>query len=529
MIPDRRCFLLQTGRLLSLAALAAAYPGAALARTSAYPFGLGVASGSPRANSVVLWTRILSDPLNAESVKEAPLLLRWEIAEDEAFKRIVADGATTALHELAHSVHVDVSGLRPDRWYWYRFMLGDAVSPIGRTRTTPAADALPTRMRFAVASCQHWDFGHYAAHRHIAAEAPDLVAFLGDYIYERGRYDLQHPDSPSGRGDETITLKDYRARYAQYKSDLHLQAAHHAAPWIVTWDDHEVANDYANDRDERLDDNFMARRAAAYQAFYEHMPIRLTPRPAGAHDFTGLRIYDCVKWGRLAQFHLLDNRQYRDYQACQRPGRGGSNIVTARCSDRLAPTRSLLGPDQESWLANEFARSKARWNLLAQQTLMAQSMSVPPAQSRDEDRFWNDGWDGYPASRDRLLNNMTKHRLANPMVLSGDVHTFYAADLRQDFSRPVSDDNPIVATEFCGTSITSRSRAQSITDQIVANNPHLHYGRSDRRGFMMMDMTPVSSTARFQALDDVAREDSGVSTLASFLVENGRTGAIRTG
>ncbi len=529
MLPERRLFLSQTTRLLSLAALAAACPGAALARTSAYPFSLGVASGSPRDTGVVLWTRLLPEPLNPEAMTRAPLSVRWEVAEDEAFKRIVADGVATALHELAHSVHVDVTGLRPDRWYWYRFMLGDAISPVGRTRTAPAADALPARMRFAVASCQHWDFGHYAAHRHIAAAEPDLVAFLGDYIYERGQYDLKHPDAPSGRGDESITLADYRSRYAQYKSDPHLQAAHHAAPWIVTWDDHEVANDYASDRDERLDDNFLSRRAAAYQAFYEHMPIRLVPRPGEAHDFSNLRIYDRMEWGLLAQFHLLDNRQYRDYQACQRPGRGGSNVVTARCTDRLASTRSLLGAQQESWLTEGFARSRARWNLLAQQTLMAQSLHVPPAQSREDDRFWNDGWDGYPASRDRLLNGMKKHRLANPIVLSGDVHTFYAADLRQDFSRLASDDNPVVATEFCGTSITSRSRAQSITEQIVASNPHLHYGRSDRRGFLFMELTPSSSTARFQALDDVSREDSGISTLASFVVESGRAGAIRIG
>lgn len=529
MHPERRLFLSHTGRLLSLAALAAAYPGAALARTSVYPFTLGVASGSPRDTGVVLWTRIVPEPLNPESMTPAPLSVRWEVAEDEAFKLIVADGVATALHELAHSVHVDVTGLRPDRWYWYRFMLGDAVSPTGRTRTAPAADVLPARMRFAIASCQHWDFGHYGAHRHIAAEAPDLVAFLGDYIYERGRYDLRHPDSPSGRSDESITLNDYRARYAQYKSDLHLQAAHHAAPWIVTWDDHEVANDYASDRDERLDGNFLMRRAAAYQAFYEHMPIRLLPRPAGSHDFSRLRIYDRVEWGRLAQFQLLDNRQHRDYQACQRPGRGGSNIVTASCTDRLAPTRSLLGTEQEAWLADGFARSRARWNLVAQQTLMAQTMHTSPAQSREDERFWNDGWDGYPAARNRLLNDMRKHRLTNPIVLSGDVHTFYAADLRQDFSRPISGDNPNVATEFCGTSITSRSRAQSTTDQIVANNPHLQYGRSDRRGFVLMEMTPASSTARFQALDDVSRADSGISTLASFVVESGRAGAVRTG
>jgi alkaline phosphatase D len=475
----------------------------------------------------VLWTRILPDPLNARSVEPAPLLVQWEIAEDEAFKHIAAKGNATALPELAHSVHVDVTGLRPDRWYWYRFMLADAVSPVGRTRTAPAAEALPASLRFAFASCQHWEFGQFAAHRHIAAAAPDLVAFLGDYIYEWGRLDLQHPTAPRSRIDESMTLEDYRARYAQYKSDPHLQAAHLAAPWIVTWDDHEVANDYGNDRDERLATNFLARRAAAYQAFYEHMPIRLSALPNGANRFAHLRMYERYDWGRLAQFHVLDDRQYRSYHACPPAGRGGSNSVTSSCAERLEPARSLLGSEQEAWLANGFASSEARWNILAQQTLMAQSTQVPIARPEDG-RFWTDGWDGYPAARKRLFDSMVKHRLANPLVISGDVHTFYAADLKQDFQRAASAGNPVIATEFCGTSVTSSSRPQARTDQYVAHNPHIKFGRSDRRGFVMMELTPARAVARFQALDDVWRADSAVTTLASFAVEDGRAGAVRT-
>jgi alkaline phosphatase D len=527
MHPDRRSFLAHSARLLSLAALSSAFPTHALTRISDYPFSLGVASGSPRPGSVVLWTRILPNPLDARSAGPLPYTVRWEIAEDEAFRHVAAKGSTTALPELAHSVHVDANGLRPDRWYWYRFMLGDAVSPIGRTRTAPAANAMPASLRFAFASCQHWEFGQYAAHRHIAAEAPDLVAFLGDYIYEWGPYELAHPAAPRKRGNESFTLADYRARYAQYKSDPHLQASHLVAPWIVTWDDHEVANDYANDRDERLDQHFLARRAAAYQAFYEHMPVRLSALPEGPQRFAHLRIHDRLDWGRLARFHVLDNRQYRTYHACQRQGRGGSDSVTSSCAERADPARTLLGAEQEAWLMEGFATSRAQWNFIAQQTLMAQASQIPVADEHGG-RFWNDGWDGYPEARLRLLEGMRKHKLANPVVVSGDVHTFYAADLKPDFFRKTGVNNPVVATEFCGTSVSSSGRAQERIDRYVAQNPHIKYGRGDRRGYAVVEVTPERSAVRFQALDDVRLAESGQFTAASFIVEDGRPGVKRT-
>jgi alkaline phosphatase D len=525
MQSDRRAFLAQSARLLSLAALSAVFPTSAIGRITSYPFGLGVASGSPRPTSVMLWTRILPDPLNVQSAGTQPLTVQWEMAEDEAFKRIAAKGKVTALPELAHSVHVNASNLRPDRWYWFRFMLGDAISPVGRTRTAPSAETLPPMLRFAFASCQHWEFGQYAAHRHIAAEAPDLVAFLGDYIYEWGPYDLTHPASPRQRSNESVTLAAYRARYAQYKSDPHLQSSHLVAPWIVTWDDHEVANDYANDRDERLDANFLNRRAAAYQAFYEHMPVRLPALPTRAQGFAHMRIYDRYDWGRLARFHVLDDRQYRSYQACQQTGRGGSASISSSCTERLESARTLLGQTQEGWLANGFASSRANWNFIAQQTLMAQLSQVPLTNA--EGRFWNDGWDGYPAARQRLFEDLIKHCVANPIVLSGDVHSFYAADLKQDLDQPISFDNRVIATEFCGTSVTSNSRPQSRTDQYVAQNPHIKYGRSDCRGFVMMEVTPGRSTVRFQGLDDVWQADSGVTTVAHFVVEAGQPGVIK--
>lgn len=526
MQSDRRLFLSHVSRLMSLAALSTAYPGIAYGRVATYPFSLGVASGSPRPTSIVLWTRILPDPLNGESAGASAFSVRWEIAEDDAFNCIAAKGSATALPALAHSIHVDATGLRPDRWYWYRFMLGDAVSPVGRTRTTPSSEMMPASLRFAFASCQHWEFGEYGAHRHIAGEAPDLIAFLGDYIYEWGPYDLVHPASPRRRSNESFTLADYRSRYAQYKSDPHLQSSHLAAPWIVTWDDHEVANDYADARDERLDPRFLSRRAAAYQAFYEHMPVRLSAMPEGPDRFASLRIYDRFDWGRLARFHVLDNRQYRSHQACQQAMRGGSTSVTTACKERNDSARTMLGQDQEAWLEEGFATSAARWNILAQQTLMAQASQVPIT-SVDDGRFWNDGWDGYPAARERLLDGLRKHRVNNPVVISGDVHSFYAAELRPNFQQQASADNPAIATEFCGTSVTSSSRPQKRTDQYVAQNPHIKYGRSDRRGYVMMEMTPERMKVRYRALDDVLRAETGASTIASFIVDDGKPGITR--
>jgi alkaline phosphatase D len=520
----RRLFLLDAARLA--AATTAATPSLLLAAPSngaGYPFGLGVASGAPLPDSVILWTRILPNPLDATSSPRLAVPLRWEVAADDAFRTIVAKGSAIATPELAHSVRVNVVGLQPARWYWYRFLLGDAVSPVGRTRTAPAAGSMPDMLKLAVASCQHWEFGSYAAHRHIAAANPDLVAFLGDYIYEWGAYQLQHPQR-AVRRDESFTLDDYRRRYAQYKSDVQLQAAHLVAPWIVTWDDHEVANDYAALRDERLSPTFAQRRAAAYQAFYEHMPLRLPP----PKRFASVRLFQRLDWGRLARFHVLDDRQYRAVQACPRPGAGGSSSVSpASCPALRDPRRSMLGMEQEAWLEAGLRSSRARWNVLAQQTLMAQSSQIPVT-SAEGGRFWTDGWDGYPAARRRLLDTLVQTRAANPLVLGGDVHTFYATELRRDVMRPVSGANPVVATEFVGTSITSSSRPQQRTDQYVALNPHIKYGRSDRRGWMLLELTPRETRTRFLGLDEVRDANSGQRVLAQFRVADGRAGVEQT-
>ncbi|MEK7874831.1 MAG: alkaline phosphatase D family protein, partial [Pseudomonadota bacterium] len=347
------------------------------------------------------------------------------------------------------------------------------MSPVGRTRTTPAPDAALERLRFAFASCQQYEQGYYAAHRHLAAEDLDLIVFLGDYIYESswGRNHVRKHATA-----EPYTLADYRARHAQYKTDPDLQRSHAAAPWIVTWDDHEVDNDYANDRSEDLDPEFLVRRAAAYQAYYEHMPLARHSLPRGP----GAQIYDRFSFGDLVQFHVLDDRQYRAHQACAKPGRGGSNVVDD-CAERLASDHTMLGAAQEAWLADGLARTRARWNVIAQQTLMAQHDRKPgPGQS-----FWTDGWDGYPAARARLLNDITRLKPSNPLVIGGDVHCNWVADLKPDFDDPKS---PVVATEFCGTSITSQGPSQKQVQTMLAENPHLRYGEGTKRGYVKMDI-----------------------------------------
>ncbi|WP_339936551.1 alkaline phosphatase D family protein [Undibacterium luofuense] len=526
---SRRVFMQRLLQLSSLAALSHAFPGYAAEKSQAYPFTLGVASGSPRSDSVILWTRLLADALSTTPLAAVPLKVLWEIAEDEQFRQIVNKGEVTALPELAHSVHVEATGLKPGRWYWYRFMHGDAVSPAGRTRTTPEADSMAT-CKVALASCQHWEFGEFAAHRHIAGTHPDLIVFNGDYIYEWGPYDLKHPAQPRRRDIESFTLSEYRARYAQYKSDPHLQAAHLAAPWLVTWDDHEIANDYANDRDERLDLRFIERRAAAYQAFYEHMPVRLHQAIPKGNEFAALRIYDRCDWGRLIRFHILDARQYRSYQACTPHQRGGSAMISpGNCSDLRDPTRTMLGYEQEQWLSRGLAKSTARWNTVVQQTLMAQCRRqnvVNPANNTSDFKVWTDGWDGYPLARQRLLQSLQSSKAQNPVIWSGDVHTFYAASLRADFNKSVSVENPVLASEYCVTSVTSNSMPQEETDQLVAHNPHLHFGRSDARGFIVADFSENRMQVQMMALQDVSKADSGVSVLKTFITEDGKPGVI---
>ena len=496
--------------LKTLAALGAAH---ALPSFAANPFSLGVASGYPSADGMVLWTRL------AGTLEPLAVPVRWEIGADEAMKSIVASGTASADPAWAHAVHVEVQGLAPERWYWYRFMTAGAESPVGRTRTAPAAKSADARLRFAFASCQHYEQGYFGAYRHIAGDAPDLVAFLGDYIYEStwGRDHVRKHDAA-----EPYTLDDYRARYALYRSDPDLQSAHAACPWIVTWDDHEVDNDYADDRPEDGMERaaFLERRAAAYRAYYEHMPLPARMRPKGPD----MRIHSHLDWGQLARFHILDMRQYRSWQACPRKGRrGGSNTIDIEHCERLPrPGRSMLGRAQERWLEQTLGESSARWNLLAQTTPMAQ-FDTKPGPGR---RAWTDGWDGYPAARRRLLETIVSKKTNNPVVLGGDVHSFNVNQLKLDFDDPES---PVVASEFVGTSLTSQAWSQERLNQYLPDNPHMLLVDSRYRGYARAEVTPQRMTVDLRAMQSVATRDAPCSTLASYVVENGKPGPQRAG
>jgi alkaline phosphatase D len=481
-------------------------------RFSGPPFTLGVASGSPRADGVVIWTRLAPEPLaEGGGMAAENVTVAWEVARDEGFGDVVRSGTAVAYPERAHSVHVEVGGLDADRGYFYRFRAGAEASPVGRTRTAAAAGGGPARLRFAVASCQHYEQGYFAAYRHMAADDPDLVLFVGDYIYESswGQTLVRRH-----AGGETRTLDDYRRRHAQYHTDPDLQRMHALVPWLVTWDDHEVDNDYADDVQEHLDPGFLQRRAAAYQAYFEHMPLRFSQLPRGPH----LRLFDRFDLGGLARIHVLDDRQYRSPQACPPPGRAGSALVSD-CPELERSERTLLGAEQERWLLDGLAASPARWNVIAQQTLMAPIDRKPgPGVER-----WTDGWDGYPASRRRILDALAARRASNPLVVGGDMHNSWVADLRAG----PGERAPVVATEVCATSITSDGDAQAELEALLPENPHVRFVNGDRRGYALIELTAKEATARVRALDDVRRRDTGVSTLAAFVIADGRPGAQR--
>lgn len=509
---SRRHFLVATGSFLCAGLVRRAAAGPALTQD---PFTLGVASGYPAPDSVALWTRLAPLPLApGGGMPETPIAVRWELAEDEGFGRLAASGTAWAAPAEAHSVHVEASRLQPAREYWYRFHAGDATSIVGRTHTAPAPDAAPTRLRFTFASCQHWEHGYFGAYRHMLKDDPDFILHLGDYIYESTWG--ADPVRLHAAG-EPFTLDDYRARHAEYRSDPDLRAAHAACPWFMVWDDHEVENDYADDRSENADRRrwFRQRRAAAYQAYYEHMPLRRGMRALGPD----LRLHARASFGQLADLHLLDDRQYRSPQPCPTPGRGGSRLIEA-CAARLAPDATLLGSAQEGWLAAGLAQGKARWNLLAQQTLMAHADGKPgPGEV-----FYSDGWDGYPAARQRLLDTLVETRAANPVVLGGDVHSFWVTDLKRDFSDPKS---ATVASEFVTTSVTSYPPPEDRIKAVVAENPHIRFGTGVHRGYGRIEITTDRLTADLRALDDAKRADSGCRTLASWVVDDGRPGAAK--
>ena len=478
------------------------------------PFALGVASGQPRPESVVLWTRLVFAEADA-AWQTLPQTVVCEVFADEALRQPVGQWPVQTDARRGHSVHALAQGLQPGRPYWYRFVCGSASSPVGRTRTSPAADARVQLLRIGQASCQHFEQGYYVAHREMAQRDLDFVLFLGDYIYESSnpKYRIR-----THTGGVPKTLQEYRQRHAQYKGDADLRACHAAHPWVMTWDDHEVVNDYANDLDRDYTDPavFLRRRAAAYQAYFEHMPVRLGPEPQAPHQ---MRIHDRMAWGQLADVWTLDCRQYRDHQACPDPNRGGARVVVG-CDALQDARRSMLGSAQEAWLMQGLAESTRRWRVIAQSTQMSSSgVATPLGRSS-----FNDAWDGYPLARERLLRGLAEMRQRNALVLGGDVHMNVAANLRV---RPNDEQSPVVASEIVTTSVSSRGMSESMLAQIRDSNPDIRHARSDERGYTLLEIRPDGVSATFRATPHPVQADSMLRDQARYEVLSGQPGVQR--
>lgn len=473
------------------------------------PFQLGVASGDPAPDGFVIWTRLAPKPLDGGGMPNDLVEVAWEVATDEKMAHVAGSGSTVAAPQLAHSVHVELGGLEPDRWYWYRFKVGTEISPVGRARTTPPNSAEPDRLKFAFASCQHFEHGYYTAYQHMVRENLDLVIHLGDYIYEGG---ARKNGVRQHIGGELITLDQYRNRYALYKTDEDLQAMHAACPWLVTWDDHEFDNNYANDISEQrnIDVNaFLKRRADAYQAFYEHMPLRRRSIPRGPD----MRVYQQVAFGRLANFFVLDTRQYRTDQ----PNNDGLKPLEGAVFD---PKATILGKRQRDWLTSGLVRSQSTWNVLPQQVLIARVDRIPG----DKDLFTMDKWAGYDFERQGLMQFFHDRRVPNPIVLSGDIHTNFVNDLKLDFDNMKS---PTVGVEFVGTSISSGGNGTqklSYTDGMLAENPFMRFHNAER-GYVSCSVTRKEWRSDYQVMETVTQKKSNLITRASFVVEDGEPGA----
>lgn len=524
LLPSRRTWLRHaaaSAALVAAPALLRCSPAGKRTWANGDPFSLGVASGAPSSDGFVLWTRLAPQPLNPNPAEPGGMsgnavAVDYEIADDAGMRNIIRRGVTMAEPEFAYSAHVEISGLRPGREYWYRFTCGEAQSRVGRAITTPLQGAPLAKLRLGFVSCSHYEEGYFSAYRHLANENPDVVLFLGDYIYE---YLDLHPENTVRKhsdGVESTTLPTYRNRYAQYRMDADLQRLHAEVTSLITWDDHEVQNDYADQWSQDFADpkDFLKRRASAYRAFYEHMPVRALSRPQGP----AMRIYDRFTFGDLAEISMVDGRQYRSREACYgKPKNGRAHSISdATCPERLEAARTMMGAAQEAWLYEGLAASKARWNVIGQDMLMAQLLRKEPAGIE----FWSDDWNGYPANRARLLQHIHDANTPNPVVFGGDIHSFWTNDLKLDFNNPAS---PTIASEFIGTSITANKPATDFRPYL-GDNPHIRYFEDAFRGYVSVDIEPGVMHTRYRAISDRHDPNATISTLKSFVVEDGRPG-----
>ena len=472
-----------------------------------YPFTLGVMSGEPAPDGFVLWTRLAPDLLHGGGMDNASMEVEWTVAEDRGMKRVVKKGKAIAAPALGHSVHVGVAGLKSQRPYWYRFKAGKEVSPVGRAITAPNPGEKQDKLKFAFASCQHWEAGLWTAYQHMLEDDPELVVHLGDYIYEGATKDTGVRKHNSA---EIVSLADYRNRHALYKSDPAIQKMHAHCPWIVTWDDHEVDNNYAGDipEDKQTRQEFLERRANAYQAYYEHMPLHPSSLPQG----TKMQLYRKLQYGDLAEFTVLDTRQYRTDQPC-----GDGN--KAPCPAVFDTNATILGQAQEAWLHQTLDKSQAKWNIIANQVMMARI----DQKAGQEESLSMDQWSGYEVSRNRMMEFLRDRKPNNPIVITGDIHSNWVNDLKVNWK---DENSPVVGSEFVGTSISSGGDGadqRATTKDTYRENPHLKMFNG-QRGYVLMSLNGERCRADYRILPFVTKPGSPVKTHSSWVVENSRRG-----
>ncbi len=542
--PQRRTFITGLGAASGIV-VAPAFLRSALgdsAQESTALFPLGVVSGDPDHTSVMLWTRMVEDPLTGMGLGDQSIPIVWEVATDPGLRNVVQSGRATAKAQHGHAVRVCAQDLPRDQWLYFRFSAKGRFeghhSRVGRTRTFPSPytrrqlgdvpePARTEDMRFALVSCQSYVQGFYPAWRDIAQQDIDFVFHAGDYIYEGGASQTPLLPGRNHIGGEIFSVEDYRNRYALYRLDQDLQDAHARAPFIVTWDDHEVDNNYAGKIAEEgapfQDEAFLERRRNAFRVYNESMPLRIS-RNRGRNG--RLPLARRLRFGRLADIHVLDTRQFRnDQPAGDGFGSTDTNVdpETAGLLEQvfgqpifdargiLRGGSSLLGLRQEIWLTLNLLRSRAQWNLLAQQIMVMPwnlrttgQLSVqfgPDFPGKDQalaaignlrDILNVDAWDGYQASRDRLFRALDFARPSNPVVLTGDIHSAWAANLLKDFGDPQNSD--VLAVEFVCSSISSTflgadpRPTDAIVRASIPENPHIAYFEARFRGYCLCDV-----------------------------------------
>lgn len=494
-------------------------------------FTHGVASGDPLSDAVILWTR--AQPASGAAPRAR---VRYEVSLDPSFASLAAQGTALAEAVSDYTLKLDLVGLLADTAYYYRFVSASQTSPVGRTRTAPAAGSTVDRLRLAFVTCSNYVAGYFHAYRRVA-ERPDLqaVVHLGDYLYENGATDRVRPHDPPR---EIATLADYRLRYAQYRTDEDLQELHRQHPMIWVWDDHEICNnawkDGAESHDPALGD-YASRRLAAARAAFEWLPIR-APDPADP-----MRVYRAFRFGDLADLTMLDTRHVgRDRQLPPNTLFEEAVPVFTQSGEFVEPARQLLGEAQEAWLAASGASRTATWQLIGNQVYFSplKLLGAPRSAAGGGLYLSNDKWDGYEPARDRLLAQLAGRR--NLVFLTGDAHEAYAFEVTDDPNGPGYDaltGEGAVAVEFVATSITSRGDPDSggglsaVLDGLATRaeqllrlaNPHLKYYENVRNGYLLLDLTPERLQAEFWMVPRVTTRSDEQLLDSAFSVASGRS------